>query len=143
MSDEAKQATPRADLARRVLDVNVPKSETEWWAQAEITSLTRQLAEAKGEVAKWKENWRQTVARCEEEGTERETAEAKVAAMTAALEPFKSLTPPDYVPDDALLVLAALNGGVIDTRQNIYARDIRRAHAALALTLTPAQEGKP
>lgn len=46
MSDDietAAAATPRAVLERHILDVNVPKSETEWWAHHEIVALRKAL----------------------------------------------------------------------------------------------------
>jgi hypothetical protein len=37
--DRPSNATPRAELERRVMDVNIAKSETEWWAEREISEL--------------------------------------------------------------------------------------------------------
>ena len=41
LTDEARPsaATPREDLERHVMDVNIPKNEAEWWAQAQISEL--------------------------------------------------------------------------------------------------------
>lgn len=39
MSDQAKQATPKTELERQIMDPNVPKNEREWWAAAEIERL--------------------------------------------------------------------------------------------------------
>ena len=40
-ADEARpsSATPREDLERHVMDVNIPKNEAEWWAQSQISEL--------------------------------------------------------------------------------------------------------
>lgn len=52
--------------------------------------------------------------------------------MREALEPFAKLRPPESAPDDAVLVLATMNGGIIDVRETVTAGAIRRAQAALS-----------
>jgi hypothetical protein len=59
-------------------------------------------------------------------------AEQSNAVLVAALRPFAELTPPESAPDNALVVLAAMSGGMLDTRQTVTVGAIRRASAALA-----------
>jgi hypothetical protein len=63
---------------------------------------------------------------------ERDSLRAKFERAKEALGPFASLSVPEYVPDDALLVLTTTNGGIIDTKETVTAGAIRTAHAVLA-----------
>lgn len=47
MSDNvAKNATPRTELEKQIMDPNIPKNEREWWAADEIERLRAQVIEA-------------------------------------------------------------------------------------------------
>lgn len=46
-------ATPKADLERHIMDINIPKSETEWWAFHEIEMLRSELATAVDGHEQW------------------------------------------------------------------------------------------
>lgn len=44
--NDAKAATPKEELRRRIMDPNVPKNEREWWAYHEIGHLRELLGKA-------------------------------------------------------------------------------------------------
>ena len=75
-------------------------------------------------------------------GKENASLRAKLERANEALEPFASLSVPEYVPDDALLVLTTTNGGIIDTKETVTAGAIRTAHAVRAelSAAAPAQQ---
>jgi hypothetical protein len=47
-TEKTGRASEPADLRARICDVNVPKTEAEWWAQAEIARLRARVAQLEG-----------------------------------------------------------------------------------------------
>lgn len=59
--------------------------------------------------------------------------DSRIQELTEALEPFANLASSIHSlsPDDAPVVIAETNGGIINTHSRVTVRDIRRARAAL------------
>lgn len=66
-------------------------------------------------------------------GQELQRAYAEIERLRAALEPFAMLEIPDYVPDEAMLIITDTGGGIIpsNTPNYIQAGDVREARRAL------------
>jgi predicted RNase H-like nuclease (RuvC/YqgF family) len=56
----AKNATPRTELEKQIMDPNIPKYEREWWAAGEIERLEARIEE-------WKQRY-ETARLAHEEG---------------------------------------------------------------------------
>lgn len=56
-SEKACAATPAATLEQHIMDVNIPKSEAEWWAHQRIEQLERELADEREACAKVADDW--------------------------------------------------------------------------------------
>ncbi len=60
--EQTGRASEPADLRARICDVNVPKTEAEWWAQAEIARQAAELARLRARVAELEKSearWRE------------------------------------------------------------------------------------
>jgi regulator of replication initiation timing len=103
-----------------------------------ITEAELLKIESAGRLATWADCRELLVAERRENGSLR----VKLERAKEALEPFASLSVPEYVPDDALLVLTTINGGIIDTKETVTAGAIRTARVVLVELsgVAPAQQ---
>lgn len=101
---EEKQATPHDVLIARVMSESRAKSEEEWAAAKEITTLRAQLAEAQQELADVHASRRDIAQHAI-------NLEARVAALEAALKDADGWLPIALCPTDGVWRLVKLSDG--------------------------------